>query len=184
MRFTRAVVITLDETPERLAAFRSSWDALDTDMELDVHTSALDDRPVRGCWLAHQAVLSAAMWPMLVFEDDAVFGPSFTPDVDLAPDWDLVYLGGRYQREPGHGVHPVRHADLTHAYGVRDPQAVAAAVGAYVPGSGIGQQLGHHLPLRRYGVNPQAVGQRGGVTSTITGAHRDSDDYFLIGAPA
>lgn len=180
MTVTSAVVITTEGAPDRLAAFHAAWDQAATGLHLDVYCSQLDDDPARGCWQAHHAVLAGASGPVLVLEDDAVFGPAFTPDVDLPADWDLVYFGGRYHSED-RPVHPVQRVDTTHAYAARDPKAVARQVGPYVPGYSYSPHLGQRLHLRRYAVDPPTVGQRGGVTSLLTGKVRPADDFFLTG---
>jgi hypothetical protein len=177
---TKAVVITCEETPDRLAAFHGRWDALGLDLSLEEHVVHVAENPVMGCWQSHYEVLSASDGPTLVLEDDAIFATSFSLDVDVPDDWDVLYLGGRWGKHP-HSDGPlyrVEHVSTTHGYVARDPHALAEIVGQPTPDSHIGYRLGWTRKIVKYIVNPQTVGQLGGVASLLTGKVRPADDFF------
>lgn len=117
MKVKQSFVINLDESTERLAAFRASFDPV----------WPWEHRPIRrhrgfrmdrihvpgwfqlsagacGCLAAHASLWDFAGYRkvehMAVFEDDARAAPDFAerimPFLDAVPDdWDIIYLGGK-----------------------------------------------------------------------------------------
>lgn len=174
-----AVVLTLSTTPERLAAFLDRWYEADPPVPLDVHSS--DPWPDRraGNWQAHVDVLAAAQGPTLVLEDDAVFAPGFTLDVEIParPRWDVFFLGGDHFLAPWTTDVPgvVRGTKIrqNHCYAVRDPARWAQLLGpALVDGRRVnpdGYIDGRFGQLARdsvhYAVMPFTVGQDGGQST-------------------
>lgn len=181
MRPEHAVVISCNQG--RLEGFLSQWYALDDPKpSLEIYAVERDEEPIRGCWQSHLSVLNGAATDQLaVFEDDAVFGPDFTWEVDVHPEWDLVYLGGQCpDRDWSNDAVPlVRFCHQTHAYVAHHPRELARLVGAQPePYAHVDCQLGHLLPLRKFAVNPPTVGQRGHTTSDISGEYRPNDQFY------
>lgn len=177
---TGATVITLEETPNRLAGFMVEWErAAIPNLPLTVATDHLDVDPVRGCWSAHVAALVASTGPTLLLEDDVIFHPDFTHEIDYPDDWEIMYFGGYFPRRPPDAapVHQVWRSGMTHGYAVKDPQHVAELLGPYKKGRNVGAML-CRLKVMKYAVNPNTIGQGGGRESTINGRIRQSDDFF------
>lgn len=172
-----ATVITMTTTPDRLSAFMAGWAAAGAPLPLNVHCSEPGLNGLRGCFEAHQAVLEAAGDDtVLVLEDDAVFAPEFTLEVDWPDDADLFYLGGEQQRGASKpGAARVRR---THGYVAWNPGGLAATLAQRrwqrQPIDGALTQL----PLRRYVASPFTIGQRGGTPSSLRGTVYAEDQYW------
>lgn len=127
-----AWVISLQERPDRLAAFRARAAAADLVVnELIVPRSrrrreGWGGSPEScGCAEAHLQILSGNVGPLLVFEDDAVIPPGVHGYVDIALQmmpvgWELCLLGAGWlaadHYAAGLGVVPISRFALTHAY--------------------------------------------------------------------
>lgn len=159
----QAVVITLERTPERLAAFLADWSL---DIPLSVHLGSEAGGPKLGCYQSHIEVLSSYSGPLLVLEDDAVFASGAAEAIATAPtDYDLVYVGGEHIR----GI--IRR---THGYIAPDPGKIAAMLGK--PYGHVDYALAA-LDVTRHALDPFVVGQRAGVSS-ISGLRRVKDRYW------
>ena len=95
-----------------------------------------------GCLRSHvrvwEDVMSAGLDSVLIFEDDAVFGPDFATDVEaflaeVPDDWGQIYLGGQhlaFDKYPPIGLSPrvIRGTNVnrTHAYAIRGETMRAA----------------------------------------------------------
>lgn len=182
MRPARAVVINLARRPDRLQAFTPRWSALGLDIPLDVYTG-VDTGGDEGCLRSHCAVLTAGYaQPLLVLEDDALFAAEFTADLNPPKDWDLLWLGA-FHRFPPQPVTGVWHRPVstlaTHAYIVRDPAQLAAAMkdatamrNPHGRGSAISLS-----PLTQYVHVPHLVGQAAGF-SDIAGRLYPQDRFW------
>lgn len=171
---TRAAVVHTLGTG-RLARFAQTWPG---QVPLQVFTAPLDPDPVRGCWLAHLRVLAAYDGPVAVFEDDAVFAPTFTLDVAWPADVDVGYLGGEHMLRPvpvGQGVVRARRVRRTHGYVAFDPARLAAMIGP--PGGRHIDGRMMMLALKRYAVSPFTVGQAAG-RSMVAGTVRPEAEWW------
>lgn len=174
---TSATVITLDTSPDRLAAFTAGWEAAGAPLPLTVHSSPPDPDPMKGCFDAHVAVLGTTGDPLLVLEDDAVFAPDFTLDVAWPDDVDIYYLGGEHQS--GGRIR------RTHAYVAWNGPLLAYKLThparPYPKSRRRHEQIDtvlNRTPLARYAATPFTVGQRGGFRSTIRGTTHHQDRYW------
>lgn len=132
-----------------------------------------------GCLASHLRLLAGCgPGPVLVLEDDAVFAPGFTLELDPPADWQVLWLG-RQKLAPEKPVdavwaRPWRIA-RTHAYVARDPQELHRLLVAAAPAS-IDPALSR-LPVPQYMLRTATVGQAAG-RSDITGATRAGDQFW------
>jgi len=115
-----------------------------------------------GCWDSHIRALRLAVGPVLILEDDVVFGERFAQalaELTLPPDWEVCHLGGQHLTPPEPFVpglvRPVRML-RSHAYLARYPQVVAGGLRSRK--THVDFALGG-LPIRRYATAPWLVGQ-------------------------
>lgn len=175
---TTATVITLTTTPDRLAAFMAGWAAAGAPLPLNVHCSPLAPDPMKGCFDAHVATLTASEGPLLVLEDDAVFAPEFTLEMEWPDDADLYYLGGEHQL--GDRIR------RTHGYVAFDPPGLVDKMTHPArPIPMLPSRRHPHIdtilnrvPLVRYAASPFTIGQRGGLRSSIQGTIHAEDRYW------
>lgn len=175
----RAVVITLPLRfgPERLKKFEAAWTQTGCSMPLEVHQGVTRPAPSLGCFQSHYDVWRASTEPILVFEDDAVFAPEFTTDVEFPEDTDIFFLGGEHSQPPepvSDGIVKVTFIHHTHAYFVLNPQGLADKVGE-VRGNIISFLNGHNLTM--YAASPFTVGQAAGP-SFIQVRPRPQDEFW------
>lgn len=180
MRPDYAVVITCN--PARMAQFMETWATLAPTPPLLVHAVEPDEDGIRGCWQSHLDVLTDAPPESIlaVFEDDAVF-QSFSFEVNVPDDWDILYYGGA-SAERDESFEPVVDVGLCHntqGYVARDPHSLAELLGPPQYQVHVDWALGQALDIVRYAVNPPTVGQRGGVPSDINAYVRPRDEYFV-----
>lgn len=177
MLANKAIVISLDTRPDRLDAFRERWEAIGSPVPLEVWTATRgseDDLPAQwrhlgvgahGCYASHTSLLFGQPEPVLVLEDDVVFGPHFLDALAMEPpeDADLIYLGGQWVRPlpvtQGIELHRMGGVLRTHAYVARNPRAIFDVLR-------LGGNQGRHVdqvirdsPLRMWGVLPWQAGQ-------------------------
>lgn len=175
---TKAVVISCEETPERLEGFHERWNSLHLDLPLGEYVTHLDrEDPRRGCWQSHLSVMKSSNEPTFILEDDAIFSPAFTLEIEVPDDWDLLYYGGRHFTNLKGPVKPIKSIYTNHGYVVRDPQRVVPMIDPPVIGRHLSGTLGRRVRLKRYVVNPQTVGQKAGISLT-TGKIRKVDTFF------
>jgi hypothetical protein len=135
--------------------------------------------PLLACSVSHQQALASAHAPVLIFEDDAVFKPEFTLDLDYPADAEMVRLGGEHMDFPKPATPPFvlcTDVRLFHAYIVYDPQALAARW----PEPGMKWELALRpsaIGLKTYALDPFTVGQAAG-RSGITLQNRRHDSYW------
>jgi hypothetical protein len=163
---------------KRLAAFRQRWKATGSKLPLSVHMGVLEPMPpLLACSISHQQALASATGPVLIFEDDAVFKPEFTLDLDFPKNAEMVRLGGEHMDFPKPAKSPFVLATdvrLFHAYIVYDPQALAARW----PEPSMKWELAvNALGLVTYALDPFTVGQAAG-RSGITLQNRHHDAYW------
>jgi len=171
----QVLVIHLERRTDRLANFRTRWAATGLDVAPVIFAATdqtrhdppdprWDSYPhgTWGCWDSHVRALRAAVGPVLIVEDDAVFAPCFgvaLAQLTLPPDWELVHLGGQHLTRPDPVapglVRPVRML-RTHAYLARYPQILAGALRGHK--THVDYALGQ-LPVHRYACAPWLVGQ-------------------------
>lgn len=122
--------------------------------------------PVRGCFTSHLNVLAAHTGPVAIFEDDALFAPTFTLDVQPPEDADVLWLGGQHLVRPDHvsdgWVRPRRMA-RTHAYIANDPQKLLEHLPLW-PRRHYDAAL-THAGVPQLALSPFTVGQSAGVSS-------------------
>ncbi len=160
----RKVVINLSRHRARLAQFQRRAEAAGLH---DVRVfEAIDRGGATGCYLSHLAILQRCHEPVMVFEDDAIFAPGFTPDVEPPEPADLIWLGGQHLQPP-EPVAPgwVRPTQInrTHCYLANDPQKIADLL----TGSGW-LHVDHaltRLDIPQLALAPCTVGQAPGVSS-------------------
>jgi len=172
-----AVVINLADRPQRLRAFQQRWDAAGAPVPLR-RQDAVRGGSDAACTASHLAALSAGSGPLVVFEDDACFAPTFTLDLSPPAGWDVLWLGGQHYLPPAPldevWARP-RHQLRTHAYIARDPQALAAVIrAARVPRMA---PYVAQLPLKQFVLRVHTVGQCAG-TSDISGDVRIVDQFW------
>ncbi len=171
------VVINLARRPDRLRAFTNRWQATNLDLDFEVF-DAVDTGTPAGCLASHIKVLSSFPGPLLVLEDDACFGPEFTPFVEPPRDWRIAWLGGQHLTPPmpvdDMWVRPT-YLLRTHAYLVHHPAEVAAWLIATDPPR-ITPYLAQ-MPIQQYALKYFTVGQRAEV-SDIDGKVRERDEFF------
>lgn len=171
----QVVVIHLERRADRLANFRARWAATGLDIEPVIFTAT--DQSISspadpvwrnyppgtwGCWDSHIRALRAAVGPVLILEDDAVFAGNFGPalrDLTAPGDWEILWLGGQHVHRsqpvvPGI-VRPTRLL-RSHAYIARYPQVLGA--GLLRHRSHVDRALGRQ-PARAYACDPWLVGQ-------------------------
>ena len=175
-----AIVITTPNAlgEKRLAAFQERWEAIGSPLPLSVHMGVLQPMPpLLACSVSHQQALASAEGPVLIFEDDALFAPDFTLDLDYPEDAEMVRLGGQHMDFPKPAQAPFVLATdvrLFHAYIIYDPQAVAARF----PKPTMDWEIEFNaLGLVTYAVAPFTVGQAAGY-SGITLLKRREDSYW------
>lgn len=162
---TSAIVVTTLLTQHiRCNLFLERWNALPQSKELplSVHVGVIKSNPVLGCFTSHRGAMLSVTEPTLFFEEDAIFAPEFTLDLDYPEDSDLFYFGGEHMVEPvpyADGIVLCKQIRRNHGYVVTDPQAVAKAVGE--PRDHIDRAL-TALNLKTYAVSPFTVGQSAG----------------------
>jgi hypothetical protein len=173
----QAVVISADA--HRLERFTRRWAKADLDVRLRVHAVNRDADGRRGCWQSHYDVLSGAVGPLLVLEDDAVFAPEVTLDLSVPEGWDLLYLGGEHMRRPRGAGDVVEAVEVrrTHAYVVADPRRLAAMIGPPVIGQHVDSVI-TGLPLSRWAVVPFSVGQAAGKSLVFRGESRVHPEFW------
>lgn len=179
----QVIVIHLARRPDRLAAFKARWKAAGLPVTPIIFTATdqttqpppdprWDTFPhgAWGCWDSHIRALRLATGPVLMLEDDAVFGERFTEalsELTLPPDWEVCHLGGQHLQTPEPFVpglvRPTRML-RTHAYLAHYPQVLSSGLRARK--THVDFAFGH-LPIRRYATDPWLVGQddsRGDIT--------------------
>lgn len=144
--FERVYVINLDRRSDRWTQFVRELPS-DWPFQTPTRFSATDWRSVSepdgwlagggawGCYRSHLRIiedsLNQGVESVLIFEDDAVFGPNFARHANqflrsLPADWSWVYLGGqhikRFERLPvrvSDTVYRPHNVNRCHAYGIR-----------------------------------------------------------------
>jgi hypothetical protein len=186
----RAIVITLERRPERLARFDLS--ALPNEWTREV-LAGMDgaNAPVGwpagpggwGCRMSHLMALERALSTrtdqLAVFEDDALFRPGFAELVtnllaEAPDDWEMLMLGGQHIAIP----EPVKPGIVrcvithrTHAYIARRAALHVLHNAAANTRRHLDVAYGHAQRLLRvYAPTPFLVGQAAGY-SDITGQH-------------
>jgi GR25 family glycosyltransferase involved in LPS biosynthesis len=212
--FDRVVVISLRRRRDRLLKFYKSFDAAFTDENSQsfhrklapvdavdgslvplpqgwtLHHQHNEGRGAWGCLRSHVRVLEDAIrsgaQSILVFEDDAVFQPTFAADLrsfmdrleKIDPAWECVMLGGGHSSQPtvidaSESPKIVRcyETHRTHAYAVRG-QFLRDLYVAWVDGkTHCDHILGRMMRRRRvYAPMPFLVAQGEGE-SDISGHH-------------
>jgi hypothetical protein len=194
LRPDRVAVLSLARRPDRLAAFRARLPA-DWPWPDPVTVPAIDgehlELPVPwraagpgayGCALTHLLVLArpdlstTEVRSILILEDDAVFAPGFTTDLEtfldgVPSDWGMLMLGGQHMRPPATvapGIVRCLDTQRTHAYLVRG-SAIGVLADIWHGATG---HIDHLLPLVQrqvptYAPDPFLIGQAAG-TSDIT----------------
>jgi len=131
--FDRVVVINLDRRQDRLKELKKQTKSLGIDF---VRYSAVDAKAlgisnIAACATSHRFVLedakAAGAQRLLILEDDAEFGHSFTANFSelvskLPENWQMFYLGSNTFLPVDIGIEGLRKTDgslTTHAYGVK-----------------------------------------------------------------
>jgi|10_taG_2_1085330.scaffolds.fasta_scaffold01408_15 GR25 family glycosyltransferase involved in LPS biosynthesis len=91
LRTIPSVLINLDSQPKRLASVTGRLK--EVDIEFERFSGVQTDRGIVGCGLSHHQVLSQIEPGTLVFEDDVVVTPHFTPVIEVPEEADAIYLG-------------------------------------------------------------------------------------------
>lgn len=129
-------VISLQERPDRLDAFRARADTA----KLDVAEYVVPRNTIKrdgwggslgacGCAQSHLQILESGTGPVLVFEDDAMVPPTLDRYIELAldsmpPTWELLLLGAgglhTYSYQSTLTAVLITRFALTHAYYVSE----------------------------------------------------------------
>lgn len=187
-----AVVLTMSSTRERLAGFLERWHDVGHPLELEIHISDPWPDSRAGNWQAHVDALTGAPGPVLVLEDDAVFAPGFTLELEIPsrPLWDVFFLGGDHFLAPWGtdvaGVVRGTRIRQNHCYAVREPHRWAELVGpALVDGERAredGYVDGRFGDLARdsvhYAVMPFTVGQDVGQSNIDPERYRPEVEFW------
>ncbi len=173
--FDRVVVINLDRRQDRLKELKKQTKSLGVDF---VRHSAADAKAlgisnIAACTKSHHEVLEAAktdgVQRLLILEDDAEFGHSFTANFTelvskLPEDWQMLYLGSNTFLPVDIGVEGLRKTDgslTTHAYGVKAElydTLIQAASDERWPIDLTYSEL--HPQVQAYAAWPSLIGQR------------------------
>lgn len=166
--FRQVIVINRTCRHDRLATLRAHWNATQLAwMPLSVLAAVEGPDPAVACLDSHLAALETAAGPVLILEDDAVFGPTFPWDAPPPPDWATLWLGAEHVALPRPAtqgwVQPVEIL-RTHAYVAREPAELAAKSRARrLPRA---DPYLARLGLPAYVADPQTVGQAAGRSDT------------------
>lgn len=162
---TSAIVITTPKTRNRRCnLFLDRWALLPVSkvLPLTVHMGVIKSNPVVGCFTSHRDAMLTVSEPTLFLEEDAIFAPQFTIDLDYPEDADAFYFGGEHLEKPkphSDGVVLCSLIRRNQGYTLTDPQSVANAVGE--PNDHIDRAL-TRLKMKTYAASPFTIGQIAG----------------------
>lgn len=224
--FDRCVVINLAKRTDRMERFWNElpapWPFVGIDVQQAIDgtlslppesfcpTGARVRSPDRhrgawGCLRSHLRVMEDALCggadSVLVFEDDAIFGPRFAERAarflaEVPSDWDQIYLGGQHLGKPHEDPERIndevircKRINRTHAYAIRGEMLLQAyrtlsesvTEATFDKELHIDHRLGDMHATGEWNVYAPVhwmVGQRGGISDVAVTGRRLNVSYW------